>query len=189
MKELHGSIILGLKIVFKDIWENIGSVSIPSCHCEENDMSKRFCCICGSVNSYKIVPQYYNLLTHTITSYRDIDSMYEFLDKTNVSVFDQSPEGYTDEPVFIYLKTPNCKVDIMSYEPVKFYLFDNGFDMSIIREELRKTIDTKLFSKAEYGIWFVPHVHEHPLQENEQEIINRMERLLTFFSKDSKIDD
>lgn len=189
MNVLHGHIILGLKIQFKDIWENIGNIVIPTCYCDENDPSKNFCPVCGTKNKEKIIPQYHNLLTHTISSYRDIDSMFDILSKTNISVFDQHPDGYTDEPIFIYLKNPNCNVEICNYDPVKFYLFDDGFDIENINKELQKTIHEKIYNKGDFGLWFIPcFVEDHDNYIDDQEILNKMDKFISII-KDSKTED
>jgi hypothetical protein len=189
MKSLQGTILLGIKISFKDIWEKVGTVTVPSCYCDGNDPSKPFCPICGTKNKERIIPQYHNLLTHTISSCRDIDSMFDILDKTNISIFDNSPDGYTDDPVFLFLKTPNCKVEISSTDPVKFYLFDHGFDVGHIQDELKKSIHETLYTLGDFGLWFIPHnLHRSILAEENNELISRIDNLLSSIN-DSKIYD
>jgi len=180
-------VILGHKFIFKDLWMNIGYIEVPSCYCINRNMSTNFCMNCGVSIKTQQVKQYKNLVTGVITSYRDIDSMQDYLKDQMISIYEHEPEGYMDDPVYIYLKQPVCKIELNQSGSIKMGLFDEKYDVHILEKELNKHIPDQLIEKGEYGLWFISE--DNTTDINYENILTETERIINLLKTKSDKDE
>ena len=171
-------VILGFKVQFKDLWSCVGQIEIPSCYCNNRDETMRYCGNCGTDIYTRKVKQYKNRITNIISTHRDTESMYEYLQSKNIDIYEVNPEGYVDDPVYIYLKRPLCKLELTRSNQIKLDILENGNDYYSIKNEIQKNIPESISEKGEYGLWFI---NEHDIEY--EQVLENAERFITLLNR------
>lgn len=150
------TVILGLKVIFKKLWEKIDTINVPICHCSVTDNDFTFCPHCGQKKGTKKIKVYRSLITGEESTVRYIDDIIRNLLPLGVGVFDVEPDGYSDSIVYLYLTNPYCLQTIDTNEPFSMMTFLNT--SSHIEQKLKEIIGDRLWKSGEWGLWgFLSH--------------------------------
>lgn len=141
-------VILGLQIPFKALWKKVNVIEKASCNCNtvKND-DYTYCPICGVRMTVKKIKIYRSLLTGEESTWRNVNGIMEHLQKHNLDIYDPSPRGYTDDPVYIYFTRPNCYLEIHG----------NTVSMPMISEQvsqwMQEILGEEVWNAGSFGIW------------------------------------
>ena len=142
-------VIYGLKIPFRHLWKKVGDKAVPTCNCNGSSDNFAFCPFCGAKKMNKTVKVYRSSITGKKTNYRSIDSIIDHLHRSGVGVYDTSPRGYTDDPVYLYLHNPNCYLEIDSEDPVSMSIGEYPLEIqSLLYDKL-----SSVWDDGEFGLW------------------------------------
>jgi hypothetical protein len=158
------TIIHGLKIPYKHLWERIGFKETHSCNCPESSAEYNYCPFCGIQKSMRKVKLYKSVLTGEETIYRNLHTEIKHLDTFGISVYDSNPRGFTDDPVYIYVNYYPCYFELKN-NPINLLNLINDDTETVLCYMIGKT----LFEKGKFGLWVFEKPSIEPINtETEQ---------------------
>ena len=147
------TVILGLKIPFKSLWEKVKTNKVANCSCPGTPTEYSFCPYCGIRKGCRSIKIYRSLVSGEETPFRNLNSILPALNEQFVDIYDIHPQGYTDEAVYIYCTNPYCRIEVGNTQRQEGFMpYDNVYGYKI-EEYLREVLGDIIWSKGQYGLW------------------------------------
>lgn len=143
-------VIVGFKISFKHLWKKVGTIEKPSCGCSATGQNYIFCPHCGTRNRKQTVKLYRSRITGAETTWRSLDALKEYLQKSNLAIYDGNPRGYTDDNVYIYFTDPHCYIESAGSETTSPKM---NKALSKLEDWMFDFIEDELWNLGEFGVW------------------------------------
>lgn len=160
-------VVLGLKVPFKKLWVKDHTEERDNCYCPKTSETYVYCPHCGVQKKTRKTTIYKSLLDGSLTACRKINFLKKYLNDNNLEIYDYNPDGYYDDPVYIYIKNPSCYMRITANS---FSKLDMRKGCPEVEEELYELLGDNVWKNGSFGLWaFMIKESEHDTPDTSEE--------------------